>query len=484
MSLTKVSYSMINGASVNVLDFGAKGDGVTDDTVSFLAAAATGRAVRCPDGNYIVGDCVVPTGLSLFSDAAFEVGGHTSGKVTITIKPGASRIFKIGNLASHQIGVNIRGINFYGNDQTVTDLVRVEGASFVYIQGNTFNNCNGSALALQKVWEGACQLNSFRQVGGPDTKPAIYLDNYYTASLNNVNNFRITDNTFGSISGGCIGSGTTPNLDLIYIERNKFEWDTTYTWPNTVATPVVHLAQPTRTIISGNGFANYKAANNEYSTLIKISGTSAGDVDISGNNITGSEGIFLDHQGTCAVNTCSPNYYIYTGSAVLTVQTSTAYSISGDTLRAGNTNGSYARALERGPFTPRQFYPSTDVYSTTSRVLVVDSSALSPNKLVKSVTSGGTFDVFMVEPIGTLFDSPEVTTVTVAVRVKAPALNDTSVQLYIDATGYTSTAVAAGGWVWVTWAVTKSTLTASSSAKVYCTDVDGCLFDGFMVYTA
>ena len=31
MGLTKVTYAMIEGAAINVLDYGAVGDGVTDD---------------------------------------------------------------------------------------------------------------------------------------------------------------------------------------------------------------------------------------------------------------------------------------------------------------------------------------------------------------------------------------------------------------------------------------------------------------------
>ena len=57
MSLTKVSYSMIDGAPVSVKDFGAVGDGVTDDTAAIQAAidyASTtgGNQVLFPSGRY------------------------------------------------------------------------------------------------------------------------------------------------------------------------------------------------------------------------------------------------------------------------------------------------------------------------------------------------------------------------------------------------------------------------------------------------
>ena len=52
MSITKVSYSMISGASVNVLDYGAVGDGTTDDYAAFVAAQA---ALPLSGGCIVVG---------------------------------------------------------------------------------------------------------------------------------------------------------------------------------------------------------------------------------------------------------------------------------------------------------------------------------------------------------------------------------------------------------------------------------------------
>jgi hypothetical protein len=55
MSLTKVSYSMITGAPVNVLDYGAVGNGTVDDSAAFIAAATaagTNGAVLVPARTY------------------------------------------------------------------------------------------------------------------------------------------------------------------------------------------------------------------------------------------------------------------------------------------------------------------------------------------------------------------------------------------------------------------------------------------------
>ena len=64
MALTKVSYSMIKGAVVNVLDFGAVGDGVTNDTAAIQAAVDSltygGGTVFLPDGTYLVDTIVFP----------------------------------------------------------------------------------------------------------------------------------------------------------------------------------------------------------------------------------------------------------------------------------------------------------------------------------------------------------------------------------------------------------------------------------------
>ena len=59
MSLTKVSYSMIQGESANVLDYGADSSGVSDSTAAIQAAINAGKgSVFIPAGTYAINDTI------------------------------------------------------------------------------------------------------------------------------------------------------------------------------------------------------------------------------------------------------------------------------------------------------------------------------------------------------------------------------------------------------------------------------------------
>lgn len=106
MALTKATYSMIDGAPVNVLDYGAVGDGVTDSTAAIQAAidalSPLGGTLYFPKGSYIVSDanadnaCLVVTAPIQFLGAgafytSIQPAASVAGTVnTILVNPNAS----------------------------------------------------------------------------------------------------------------------------------------------------------------------------------------------------------------------------------------------------------------------------------------------------------------------------------------------------------------------------------------------------------
>ena len=90
MSLTKATYSMIEGAPINVLDYGAVGDGVANDTVAIQAAitaaaqtvgGATGAVVYFPTGTYLISETITlpnRVGLQGANGRGVEIKPHGS----------------------------------------------------------------------------------------------------------------------------------------------------------------------------------------------------------------------------------------------------------------------------------------------------------------------------------------------------------------------------------------------------------------------
>ena len=68
MSLTKATYSMIQGAPANVLDYGADPTGVADSTAAFNAALATGKPVYAPKGSYKINIVISSSNKTIYGD--------------------------------------------------------------------------------------------------------------------------------------------------------------------------------------------------------------------------------------------------------------------------------------------------------------------------------------------------------------------------------------------------------------------------------
>lgn len=91
MALTKATYSMIKGAPVNVLDYGAVGNGVANDTAAIQAAATAltqGQTLYFPAGQYIIGQIIL------------------DGKSNITVSAYGARFTLTGNNA----GFLVKGV--------------------------------------------------------------------------------------------------------------------------------------------------------------------------------------------------------------------------------------------------------------------------------------------------------------------------------------------------------------------------------------
>lgn len=126
MSITKVTYSMIDGAPVNVKDFGAVGDFVpasgagTDNRAALQAAftsiGSTGGTLVIPPGNYYLGSEAV------VNIAALELGvyGGTSGQVVRNINIEAyGATFYLGNVGKvfgifNCDNVTVKGLSVLG----------------------------------------------------------------------------------------------------------------------------------------------------------------------------------------------------------------------------------------------------------------------------------------------------------------------------------------------------------------------------------
>lgn len=237
--------------AINVKLYGAKGDGVTDDSVAFNTAATTGKALFVPDGKYVIKSPVYlnnkasihGTGRST-AELQFSGTGSLNLVGTSSSRVGQMTISGLGltnQTTSGSVGLNLRSVQRV----TITDCTiyscDVVVSDFSYV---TFDKCDlfGGTLyadhpTINQVSE-ALKINLCNSSGYAakikDTVDVVVANSHFlgpTAQLRiergeNISNFyfpvRVTNTTIDSVDDiGLYMFGCTPTLSGLFVSAGR-----------------------------------------------------------------------------------------------------------------------------------------------------------------------------------------------------------------------------------------------------------------------
>lgn len=118
MSLTKATFAMIEGAPANVMDYGAVGNGVTDDTAAFTAALAVSKSVYVPytANSFVVDGLNVDFGVKIWGPGTIKTSAGNLvelGNVNLTLDAGPMRVMFIAGSNQHwEEFLNIKALGY------------------------------------------------------------------------------------------------------------------------------------------------------------------------------------------------------------------------------------------------------------------------------------------------------------------------------------------------------------------------------------
>lgn len=444
MSLTKVPYSMINGASINVMDFGAKGDGTTNDTAAIQAAITYAESTATPPSAapgvvqiyFPFGLYIISSALTVTKSLSFVGEGHSeySTGARIIQNTSATDHFKVQPISA---GCSVSWDNLTmtangggGTGGACINITKTTAAcNSVRIRGCTFGTPQSLAIKIQGSDDVMIHDNLF------DVSATNCISLGTSTSTDTVSNCAIRGNTFYGINTSGIlaynvtgliishnriyPSGTKMNVfldgynTLPYQIKNVVVQGNTFNGINCLMklTGIVGL------IVNGNNGTSLGTGTGATLSCIELTGTCS-NININGNVLSGSfdtKNFYNDTGASASRVSISANTFINTGGTGQAILASSA--TSGSVLQ--NDCSGFAT-----PSVGEQFYTSGNAIS----VGVV--ASLGSGTFTKTVTGAKQGDKVTLTPASTSWPAPAG--IVVSSFVSAP--NTVSIQ-YTNVTG-------------------------------------------------
>lgn len=166
MALTKVTYSMIDGAVANILDYGADPTGVADSTSAIQAALDAASSVFIPPGTFKITTIYVDAAQRLFGAGMYESvlqkasGNNAPGVVLINTDPNGANVpvtTQIDNFQVrgetplnpalvNQVGILVTCADAAGGLNIVKFLIDRVAVTYMASEGIVLNGSTGSTI--------------------------------------------------------------------------------------------------------------------------------------------------------------------------------------------------------------------------------------------------------------------------------------------------------------------------------------------------